>query len=59
MYTAWQTHTKYANEKNGIASFLLLGVLYKIYRYVPLVKGIAFEPFFGKWIWVFILLIMV
>lgn len=47
LYTAWQKHTKYGNKKDGIASFLPLGVLYKIYRYVPLVKGIAFEPFFG------------
>lgn len=48
LYTAWKKHTKYGNKKDGIASFLPLGVLYKIYRYVPLVKGIAFEPFFGK-----------
>lgn len=57
LYTAWQKHTKYGNKKGGIASFLPLGVLYKIYRYVPLVKGIAFEPFFGKRIQIFTLLI--
>lgn len=57
LYTAWQKHTKYGNKKDGIASFLPLGVLYKIYRYVPLVKGIAFEPFFGKRIQIFTLLI--
>lgn len=57
LYTAWQKHTKYGNKKDGIAFFLPLGVLYKIYRYVPLVKGIAFEPFFGKRIQIFTLLI--